>query len=92
MEIYKRDPIFYSLGNFADGTETIERLPAESFDYYDVDDPVDPTELFRSRYFNENGDPVGSLARDDYWETVIPVCHFEDGELASVRLYPCSLG
>lgn len=92
MEIYKGYPIFYSLGNFAYATETIERLPAESFDYYDVDDPTDPAELFRSRYFNEDGDPAGNLARDDYWETVVSVCHFEDDELASVRLYPCSLG
>ena len=92
MELYRGRPMFYSLGNFAYQTETIERLPAESYDYYDVDDATDPAALFRSRYHDANGDPKGSLARDGYWETIVPVCEFEDGGLASLRLYPCSLG
>lgn len=92
MEIYKGRPIFYSLGNFAYGTETIERLPAESFKYYGVDDATDPAKLFRSRYFDGEGNPTGSLARDEYWETVVPVCRFDTNELVSVQLYPCTLG
>ncbi|WP_418282893.1 CapA family protein [Halorubrum sp. DTA98] len=92
MEIYRGRPIFYSLGNLAYQTETIERLPAESYDYYGVDDATDPAALFRSRYRDEDGEPAGSLDRDEYWETVVPVCAFEGDDLASVRLYPCSLG
>jgi len=92
MEMYRGRPMLYSLGNFAYQTETIERLPAESYDYYGVDDATDPAALFRSRYRDANGNPKGSLARDGYWETIVPVCEFEDGELASLRLYPCSLG
>lgn len=92
MELYRGRPLLFSLGNFAYQTETIERLPAESYDYYDVDDSADPAALFRSRYRDEDGDPIGSLARDEYWETVVPVCEFENDELASMRLYPCSLG
>ena len=92
METYRGRPLFYSLGNFAYQTETIERLPAESYDYYGVEDATDPAALFRSRYFDANGDPKGSLARDGYWETVVPVCEFEGDDLTSLRLYPCSLG
>lgn len=92
MEIYRNRPIFYSLGNLFYQTETIERLPKESFDYYGVEDPTDTTGLFRSRYFDDDGDPAGSLARDEYWETVVPVCRFDGDDLESVRLYPCELG
>ncbi len=92
MELYRDRPIFYSLGNLAYQTETIERLPPDSYDYYGVDDPTDPAALFRSRYRDADGNPAGSLAREEYWETIVPVCEFTDGELESVRLYPCSLG
>jgi len=92
MEMYRGRPLFYSLGNFAYQTETIERLPAESYDYYGVGDTADPAALFRSRYRDANGNAIGSLARDGYWETIVPVCEFEGDELASLRLYPCSLG
>lgn len=92
MELYRGRPIFYSLGNLAYQTETIERLPPESYEYYGVEDATDPAALFRSRYRDENGDPAGSLARDEYWETVVPVCRFEGDELASIQVYPCSLG
>lgn len=92
MELYRGRPIFYSLGNFAYQTETIEPLPAESFDYYGVDDPTDTTELFRSRYVDDEGNPIGNLARDGYWESVVPVCRFDGDDLASIRLYPISLG
>lgn len=92
MELYRGRPMFYSLGNLAYQTETIERLPPESYEYYGVDDATDPAALFRSRYRDEDGEPAGSLARDEYWETVVPLCEFEGDELASIRLYPCSLG
>ncbi|ELY56018.1 capsule synthesis protein CapA [Natronococcus amylolyticus DSM 10524] len=92
MEIYKDRPIFYSLGNLFYQTETIDQLPKESFDYYGIDDPTDTTELFRSRYFDSSGSPAGSLARDEYWETIVPVCRFENGGLHSIQLYPCVLG
>lgn len=92
MEIYEGSPVFYSLGNFAYETETIEQLPAESFDYYNVDNTASSAELFQSRYFDKDGNPTGSLARDEYWETVVPICRFKGDTLVSVQLYPCSLG
>jgi hypothetical protein len=92
MEIYRDRPIFHSLGNLFYQTETIEQLPKESFDYYGVDDPTDTTELFRSRYFDDDGSPAGSLARDEYWETIVPVCRFENDGIKSIQLYPCVLG
>ena len=92
MELYDGRPIFYSLGNFFYQTETIERLPAESFEYYGVDDRTDVVELFRRRYFDEDGNPDGKLLRDEYWKTIVPVCRFEDGSLSEITLYPCTLG
>lgn len=92
IEIHRGRPIFYSLGNFAYQTETIARLPPESYDYYDVDDETDPAGLLRSRYRDADGEPAGSLARDGYWESVVPTCEFAGDELVAVRLHPCWLG
>ncbi|NGM71308.1 CapA family protein [Natronolimnobius sp. AArcel1] len=92
MEIYDGCPIFYSLGNLFYQTETIERLPPESFEFYGVDDPTAVTDLFDSRYTDIDGNPIGSLAREEYWETIVPVCEFSEDGLESVRVYPCTLG
>ena len=92
MEIYKNRPIFYSLGNFFYQTETIDRLPKESFDYYGVTDSTDVTALFDSRYYDDAGNPSGGLLNEGYWESIVPRCTFADGELDSVELYPCTLG
>ncbi|THE65975.1 CapA family protein [Salinadaptatus halalkaliphilus] len=92
MEIYEGRPIFYSLGNLFYQTETIEWLPPESFDYYGVDDRTAMTDLFEARYFDTDGNPAGNLARDEYWETVVPVCQFADDVLESITLHPCVLG
>lgn len=92
IEVYDGSPILYSLGNLFCQFETIDRLPAESFDYYGVDDDRHPSAVFDARYY-EDGEPTGNLANPDYWRTVIPTCSFgADGRLDRIDLLPCSLG
>lgn len=92
IELYDGAPIFYSLGNFFAQFETIRHLPAESFEYYGIEDDRYPSAVFDERYY-EDGKPVGSLANPHYWRTVVPRCVFdEDGELARIDLLPCTLG
>lgn len=92
IEVYEGKPIFYSLGNFFCQFETLDRLPAESFDYYGLDDDRHPSAVFDTRYYEE-GEPTGNLAYPDYWRTVVPTCSFaDDGRVKRIELLPCSLG
>lgn len=92
IEVYQGKPIFYSLGNFFCQFETLDRLPTQSFDYYDVEDDRYPSAVFDARYY-EDGEPAGNLAYPEYWRTVIPTCEFQaDGTLDQIELFPVTLG
>ncbi|WP_418280897.1 CapA family protein [Halorubrum sp. DTA98] len=92
IEVYDGKPIFYSLGNFFCQFETLDRLPAESFDYFGVEDDRYPSRVFDARYY-EDGEPTGNLAYPDYWRTVVATCEFDDdGRIDRIELLPCSLG
>lgn len=92
IELYNGAPIFYSLGNFFAQFETIRHLPAQSFEYYGIEDDRYPSTVFDARYY-ENGEPTGSLANPQYWRTVVPRCTFrDDGGLERIELLPCTLG
>ena len=92
IEVYDGKPIFYSLGNFFCQFETLDRLPAETFEYYGVDDDRYPSAVFDARYY-EDGEPAGNLAYPAYWRTIVPTCEFgADGVLDRIELLPCSLG
>lgn len=92
IEVYEDRPIFYSLGNFFCQFETIDLLPAESFEYFGVEDDRYPSQVFDTRYYDD-GQPTGNLAYPKYWQTIMPTCEFaEDGRLETIELLPCSLG
>lgn len=89
MELYRRRPIFYSLGNFVGQNELTWKLPSDSYETFRTDGSLHPGQLFRQRTQNdEKGFP--SDAR--YWESMAPVTHWEDGELQRIDLHPISLG
>lgn len=92
IEVYDGCPIFYSLGNFIVQNETVERLPPESFDRYDLDERQDVSAVFDARLFDEDGDPKGDLASKAFWETIVPKCTFSrDHGLERVEIHPCTL-
>lgn len=92
IEIYDDSPIFYSLGNFIVQNETVERLPPESFDRYDLDEQTDVSAVFDARLYDDDGEPKGDLASAPFWETIVPECTFTaEGGLESVELHPCTL-
>ncbi|WP_303657574.1 CapA family protein [Haladaptatus caseinilyticus] len=93
IEIYDDAPIFYSLGNFMMQNETVTKLPAEIYDKYDLPqwDSL-PADLFDARVSNEENQRTGFLADAAFWETILPVCHFQEGRLQDITLYPVDLG
>jgi poly-gamma-glutamate capsule biosynthesis protein CapA/YwtB (metallophosphatase superfamily) len=89
MEIYQDKPIFYSLGNFIGQNEMVRSLPGESYDRFRADDQLTPTKLYKQR---TQDDCKGFPSDERYWQTIVPVCRFEDHRLAEVTIYPVSLG
>lgn len=93
IRLYDGKPVFYSLGNLFAQFESLNQLPAESFEYYGIGDDRFPSAVFDARYHDEDGEPTGSLANPAYWQTVVPTCEFdEDGTVDRIALLPCSLG
>ncbi len=89
IEIYKGRPIFYSLGDFMFQNETLQRLPGENYESYDLGANAGVADFNDRRY---NNDRSGFPARRQIWESVIAVPEWEQGELASLKLYPITLG
>ncbi len=89
IEIYRGKPIFYSLGNFIDQHDLIFKHPADAYEKFRIDPDATPAAMARSRNRNDTG---GFVADRRYWQTVVPVCHFEAGQLARIEILPVSLG
>ncbi|MCP4725421.1 MAG: CapA family protein [bacterium] len=88
IEIYKGKPIFYSLGNFVFQNETVEKQPWEFYDRYGLDDNATPQEAYTKR---TNNDQTGFPSRSTYWEAIVPVVKFKDGDLVDIKLIPITL-
>lgn len=89
LAFYKTKPIFYSLGNFIGQNELVQRLPADSYDLFRVEEDHTPGALYQKR---TDGDRIGFPAHPRYWQTVLPICEFQDHELVSLTVHPVSLG
>lgn len=89
IEIYQGRPVFYSLGNFIFQNETTQRLPAENFGLLGLDGVTDVG------VFNDiRGEhPLYSFQdKLGYWESVVALPMWRDGQLHSIELHPISLG
>jgi poly-gamma-glutamate synthesis protein (capsule biosynthesis protein) len=89
IEIYRGKPIFYSLGNFIDQHDLIYKHPADAYEKFRIDPGATPAEMARSRNKNDTG---GFVADRRYWQTVVPICHFEHTQLKRIEILPVSLG
>jgi len=88
VEVYRGKPIFYSLGNFIAQNELVHKLPADSYEYFGVGPDKTPAELFQIRH---GYDKKGFPADKRFWQTVVPVCDFEDGRLRWIEAIPVTL-
>lgn len=82
MEMYEGKPIFYSLGNIVGQLDLIYKLPVDTYKFYGVDQTLTPSEVFRKERFSAN--PL-------YWQTVMPICRFEEGKLSQIEIVPVGL-
>jgi poly-gamma-glutamate synthesis protein (capsule biosynthesis protein) len=97
IEIHNGRPIFYSLGNFIFQNETVQKMPSDFYDRYNLD-PYNgvPSQAYDTRQKAEAkpGYPKTPWFVDDrkYWISVVPVMAFEGDNLTELKLYPIDLG
>lgn len=89
IEIYKGCPIFYSLGDFMLENENIPYGPEEFYEAYGLNSDSTMRDLFTAR---SNGFKRGLQTDHRAFETVIPLCEYEDGKLEKITLMPVELG
>lgn len=89
IEIYRKRPIFYSLGNFIFQNDTVEFLPADFYENYGLDANKNVADGIDER--SKNG-TVGLGVNPFVWESVIPKWKMLNGELTELTLHPIELG
>jgi len=89
VEIYNGRPIFYSLSNFIFQNETVRFLPGDFYDQLDLPQDASAADGFDRRNETSRG---GFPGQRTYWESVIAVPMFSNGDLAEIRLFPIDLG
>jgi poly-gamma-glutamate capsule biosynthesis protein CapA/YwtB (metallophosphatase superfamily) len=88
MEMYKGVPIFYSLGNFIGQNDLTFKLPSDSYRIFRVDRDEHAGQIFHQR---SDGGKRGFPADVRFWQTIMPICIWRDGKLATIDVYPITL-
>ena len=85
IEIYRKKPIFYSLGNFVAQNETIERLPSDIYEKFGLGWDATPADVYDAR--------LGKIPPDDpaWWETILATGTLKKGKLTCLELHPVTL-
>lgn len=89
VEVYKNAPIFHGMGNFIGQNELVSRLPMDSYAAFRYTPDMTPHRLYKGR--SEN-DTKGFPSDQRFWDSMLPICHFEDGALKAVDIHPVTLG
>jgi poly-gamma-glutamate synthesis protein (capsule biosynthesis protein) len=95
IEIYKKKPIFYSLGNFIFQNDLIRKQPADLYERYGLNWDSTTADLYDAR---ERGSPETAFMgfkwftdKEEYWESILAYVTFNDGNLEEIKLYPVDL-
>lgn len=89
IEIYKKRPIFYSLGNFIFQNDSVSHLPADFYEKYGLNNTHSIADALDVRSSNETR---GFAVNPNIWSSFVPVWKMSDGTLLEIELYPIELG
>lgn len=89
IEIYKKRPIFYSLGDFIFQNDSVERQPTEFYDLYDLGVENTVSDGLDARSANETR---GLVVDQKVFESAMVSFSVADGEINEITLTPLSLG
>ena len=88
IEIYRNQPIFYGLGDFAFQSELVARLPTEFYDRYGLGHDATPQQAFAAR--SKDGTSWYTSRRETYEGLAASLC-FTGGSISEARLLPVDL-
>ena len=89
IEIFQNRPIFYSLGNFIFQNETVENLPADFYEKYELGLTENVADALDKRSAtNTKGFAVNPWA----WKSVVARFGIEGEALTHLELFPVELG
>jgi hypothetical protein len=89
IEIHQGRPIFYSLGNFIFQNETVENLPADFYEKFDLGLTENTADALDKRSaINTKGFAVNPWA----WKSVVARFTIEGEAMTSLELFPVELG
>lgn len=88
IEIYRDRPIFYSLGDFFFQNDAVQRLPADFVEQFGLPWHATAADAFDAR----DASPRAFSTTQAYFESALAITHFDGPRLASVKLYPLTLG
>lgn len=89
IEIYKGKPIFYSLANFVFQNETIDPMPSDHYELFDLPDTALAADLYDARF---KGGTSGFPSSPVWYESVVAVPTFQGTQVSEIKLYPIELG
>ena len=88
LEIHAGKPIFYSLGNFFYQAEFATQLPGDNY----VSREMQQMTMAEFHDHFTDADTKGPPVDRANWESVLPLCTFEDGRLTRLEVLPLTLG
>jgi poly-gamma-glutamate synthesis protein (capsule biosynthesis protein) len=89
VEIFQNRPIFYSLGNFIFQNETVENLPADFYEKYELGLTENVADALDKRSAtNTKGFAVNPWA----WKSVVARFAMEGDALTQLEFFPVDLG
>ena len=89
IEIYKGKPIFYSLGNFVFQNETIDPMPSDHYEQFDLPGTALASDLYDARF---KGGTSGFPSSPIWYESVVAVPIFQGTQVSEIALHPIELG
>jgi poly-gamma-glutamate synthesis protein (capsule biosynthesis protein) len=95
IEIYKKKPIMYSLGNFIFQNETVRFLPSEIYERQDLGMDASPADVYDARYRGGKPDHMGykNFPFDSiFWEAVVARFSLDEDGASDLELHPITLG
>jgi poly-gamma-glutamate capsule biosynthesis protein CapA/YwtB (metallophosphatase superfamily) len=89
IEVYKGKPIFYSLGNFVFQNETIDPMPSDHYEQFNLPNTALSADLYDARF---KGGTSGFPSNSVWYESVAAVTTFRGTQVSEIKLYPIELG
>jgi len=89
IEIYRKCPIFYSLGDFIFQNDTVAHLPADFYEKYGLGHEHNVVDALEKR---SDGGKRGLGVNPEVWRSVVARWDVEQGELTQLELFPIALG